>query len=82
MNYDFLIVGAGFAGCVLAERLSSQLNKNILLIDRRSHIGGNAYDSLNDAEILLHNYGPHLFHTNDETAVSYTHLTLPTNREV
>jgi UDP-galactopyranose mutase len=71
MKYDYLIVGAGFAGCVLAERLSSQLNKNILLIDRRSHIGGNAYDSLNDAEILLHNYGPHLFHTNDEAVYTY-----------
>lgn len=71
MKYDFLIVGAGFAGCVLAERLSSQLDKKVLLIDRRSHIGGNAYDSYNDDGIMIHNYGPHLFHTNDDRVFTY-----------
>ena len=71
MKYDYLIVGAGYAGCVLAERLASQLDKKVLLIDRRSHIGGNAYDSLNDDGIRIHHYGPHLFHTNSDKVVSY-----------
>lgn len=71
MRYDYLIVGAGFAGCVLAERLASQLDKRILLIDRRAHIGGNAYDSYNQDGILIHNYGPHLFHTNNQIVVRY-----------
>jgi len=71
VKYDYLIVGAGYAGCVLAERLASQRGKKVLLIDRRSHIGGNAYDSLNEHGIRIHHYGPHLFHTNSETVVSY-----------
>jgi UDP-galactopyranose mutase len=71
MKYDYLIVGAGFAGCVLAERLSSQLGKKILLIDRRSHIAGNAYDSVDRHGIRIHHYGPHLFHTNDEHILRY-----------
>jgi UDP-galactopyranose mutase len=71
MKYDYLIVGAGFAGCVLAERLASQRDKKILLIDRRDHIGGNAYDGSNSAGIRVHRYGPHLFHTNDENVVTY-----------
>ena len=71
MKYDYLIVGAGYAGCVLAERLASQRDKKVLLIDRRSHTGGNAYDSLNDHGIRIHHYGPHLFHTNSEKVVSY-----------
>ncbi len=64
--FDYLIVGAGFAGSVLAERLASQANKRVLLIDKRSHIGGNAYDRYNDEGILIHPYGPHIFHTNSE----------------
>lgn len=71
MKYDYLIVGAGFAGCVLAERLTSQCDKKILLIDKRNHIGGNAYDSINEIGIRIHQYGPHLFHTNDEKVVQY-----------
>src|SRR5689334_23149931 len=62
--YDFLIVGAGFAGSVLAERIASQLNKKVLLVDKRMHIGGNAYDCYDDAGVLIHKYGPHIFHTN------------------
>ncbi len=62
--FDYLIVGAGFAGSVLAERLASQMNKRVLLIDKRTHIGGNAYDSYNEDGLLIHNYGPHIFHTN------------------
>ena len=71
MTYDYLIVGAGFAGCVLAERLASQLGKKVLMIDRRSHIGGNAYDSIDEHGIRIHHYGPHLFHTNDDSIIKY-----------
>ncbi|WP_437826633.1 UDP-galactopyranose mutase [Sorangium sp. So ce1153] len=61
--FDYLIVGAGFAGSVLAERLATQLNKSVLLCDKRPHIGGNAYDCYDDAGVLIHKYGPHIFHT-------------------
>ncbi len=64
--FDYLIVGAGFAGSVLAERLASQLDARVLVIDKRNHIAGNAYDYYNDAGILVHKYGPHIFHTNSE----------------
>ena len=60
--YDWLIVGAGFAGSVLAERLASQRGDSVLLIDRRPHIGGNAYDHVNQAGLLVHRYGPHISH--------------------
>jgi len=70
-RYDYLIVGAGFAGSVLAERLASQHNARVLLIDRRDHVGGNAYDEPNEAGILYHKYGPHIFHTNSEQVVEY-----------
>jgi len=70
-RYDYLIVGAGFAGSVLAERLASQHGARVLLIDRRPHIGGNAYDEPNEAGILYHKYGPHIFHTNSEQVVEY-----------
>ena len=65
-RYDYLIVGAGFAGSVLAERLASQHGARVLLIDRRPHVGGNAYDEQNEAGILYHKYGPHIFHTNSD----------------
>ena len=70
-RYDYLIVGAGFAGSVLAERLASQHGARVLLIDRRNHIGGNAYDEPNEAGILYHKYGPHIFHTNSDQVVEY-----------
>jgi len=70
-RYDYLIVGAGFAGSVLAERLASQLDKRVLVIDRRAHVGGNAYDYFNDAGVLMHQYGPHIFHTNSEDIFKY-----------
>jgi UDP-galactopyranose mutase len=70
-RYDYLIVGAGFAGSVLAERLASQHGAKVLLIDRRPHIGGNAYDEPNEAGILYHKYGPHIFHTNSEQVWNY-----------
>ena len=69
--YDWLIVGAGFAGSVLAERLASERNERVLLIDRRNHIGGNAYDRYNDAGVLIHQYGPHIFHTNAQQIFDY-----------
>jgi UDP-galactopyranose mutase len=71
VKYDYLIVGAGFAGCVIAERLATQLGKKILLIDRRSHIAGNAFDGIDNHGIRIHYYGPHLFHTNDENIIKY-----------
>ena len=70
-TFDYLIVGAGFAGSVLAERLASQCGANILLIDKRRHIGGNAYDCYNEAGVLIHKYGPHIFHTNSEDIFTY-----------
>lgn len=69
--FDWLIVGAGFAGSVLAERIASQRGESVLLIDRRNHIGGNAYDCFDDAGILIHKYGPHIFHTNGQQIVDY-----------
>jgi UDP-galactopyranose mutase len=69
--FDYLIVGAGFAGSVLAERLATQSDKRILLLDKRSHIGGNAYDCYNDDGILIHKYGPHIFHTNSVRVWDY-----------
>jgi len=62
--YDYLVVGAGIAGSVIAERLASQAGKKVLVCDRRPHIAGNAYDHLNDDGLLVHEYGPHIFHTN------------------
>jgi UDP-galactopyranose mutase len=70
-GYDYLIVGAGFAGSVIAERLAAGLGKKVLLIDRREHIGGNAYDHLDDAGVMVHRYGPHIFHTNAQRIVDY-----------
>ena len=64
--FDWLIVGAGFAGSVLAERIATQRNEQVLLIDRRPHVGGNAYDRYNEAGLLIHQYGPHIFHTNSK----------------
>jgi UDP-galactopyranose mutase len=62
--FDYLIVGAGFAGAVLAERLASVAGKKILIVDKRNHIGGNTYDHYDEAGVLVHKYGPHIFHTN------------------
>src|SRR5688500_6011646 len=69
--FDWLIVGAGFAGSVLADRLASQRREKVLLVDRRPHIGGNAYDHYNQAGILVHRYGPHIFHTNSQAVFDY-----------
>ncbi len=69
--FDYLIVGAGFSGSVLAERLATQLGKKVLIVDKRSHIGGNAYDHYDNAGILVHKYGPHIFHTNSREVFEY-----------
>ena len=69
--FDWLVVGAGFAGSVLAERLASQRNESVLIVDRRRHIGGNAYDRYDAAGLLVHQYGPHIFHTNSEPIFAY-----------
>jgi UDP-galactopyranose mutase len=69
--FDYLIVGAGYAGSVLAERLASVANKKVLLIDKRNHIGGNAYDYYDEAGVLIHKYGPHIFHTNSKDVFDY-----------
>ncbi|MBB4040588.1 UDP-galactopyranose mutase [Microvirga flocculans] len=69
--YDWLIVGAGFAGSVLAERLANERNERVLLIDRRNHIGGNAYDRYDENGLLIHQYGPHIFHTNSKQIFDY-----------
>jgi UDP-galactopyranose mutase len=69
--FDYLIVGAGFAGSVLAERLASQADKKVLLVEKRNHIGGNAYDCYDEAGVLIHKYGPHIFHTNSSDVFEY-----------
>ncbi len=74
--FDFLIVGAGFAGSVLAERLARGMDKKVLIIDKRPHIGGNAFDHYDQAGILVHKYGPHIFHTNSREVFNYlSHFT-------
>lgn len=69
--FDYVIVGAGFAGSVLAERLATKAGKRILIIDKRNHIGGNTYDYYNNDGILIHKYGPHIFHTNSKDVFEY-----------
>src|SRR6186997_1662558 len=69
--FDYLVVGAGFAGAVIAERLASQAGKNVLIFDKRNHIGGNTYDYYNNEGILVHLYGPHIFHTNSKEIYDY-----------
>lgn len=69
--YDWVIVGAGFTGAVLAERIASQLDQRVLVVDRRAHIAGNAYDYPGKDGILVHKYGPHIFHTNSDKVWEY-----------
>lgn len=69
--FDYMIVGAGFAGSVAAERLAAGLGKKVLLVDKRPHIGGNAYDHHDEHGILVHKYGPHIFHTNSREVFDY-----------
>jgi UDP-galactopyranose mutase len=70
-GYDTLVVGAGFAGSVLAERLATVRGQRVLVVDKRPHIGGNAFDRYDDAGVLIHPYGPHIFHTNSAEVFDY-----------
>jgi UDP-galactopyranose mutase len=70
-GFDYLVVGAGFAGSVLAERLARELGQRVLVVEKRPHIGGNAYDRHNDDGLLIHPYGPHIFHTNSADIFDY-----------
>src|SRR3954451_1347845 len=68
---DVLVVGAGFAGSIVAERLASSCGLRVLVVDRRDHIAGNAYDYVDEHGVLVHKYGPHIFHTNSDKVVDY-----------
>ncbi len=68
---DFIVVGAGLAGVVIAQQIATQLDKKVLIIEKRNHIGGNCYDFKDENNILIHKYGPHLFHTEDKEVVDY-----------
>jgi len=70
-RFNYLIVGTGFSGSVIAERLASQLGKKVLMVEKRAHTGGNAYDFYDEDGILVHKYGPHIFHTNYEDVWQY-----------
>jgi UDP-galactopyranose mutase len=69
--FDYLVVGAGFAGSVAAERMARKFGKRVMIVDKRPHIGGNAYDCPDDSGVLIHRYGPHIFHTNSDEVVEY-----------
>ena len=71
MDFKYVVVGAGLAGLTMAERIANVLGEKVLVIEKRNHIGGNIYDSYNEDGILIHNYGPHIFHTNDRGVYEY-----------
>lgn len=71
MKYDYIIVGSGFAGATAANILAHRHQKNVLLIEKRNHIGGNCYDEKDEHGILIHKYGPHIFHTNSRKVYEY-----------
>jgi UDP-galactopyranose mutase len=71
LTFDYLVVGAGFAGAVAAEQLARVCGKKVLVVDQRPHVAGNAYDHLNAAGVLVHKYGPHIFHTNSDDVFHY-----------
>lgn len=79
MNYKYVVVGAGLAGLTVAERIANVLEEKVLVVEKRSHIGGNVYDSYNEDGILIHNYGPHIFHTNDREVYRYLGQFTPWN---
>jgi len=69
--FNYIIIGAGFAGSVIAERIASVLNKKVLIVEKRNHIGGNCWDYTDKNGIIVHKYGPHLFHTNHKDVFAY-----------
>ena len=69
--YDYIIVGAGISGLVVAERIANELNKKVLIIEKKNHIGGACFDFFDDHGFLVGKYGPHTFHTNDEEVFEY-----------
>ena len=69
--FDYLVVGAGFAGAVMAERLAADAGRKVLIVDKRRHVGGNAHDEYDTSGILIHTYGPHIFHTNSRDVFDY-----------
>lgn len=71
MHYRFVVVGAGLAGCTVAERIANVLREKVLVLDKRKHVGGNVYDEYNEHGLLVHRYGPHIFHTNSEKVFRY-----------
>ncbi len=71
MKYDYVIVGAGLAGCTTAERLANQTGKKVLIIEKRNHLGGNCFDRYNDDGIIIQVYGPHIFHTKIQRVWEY-----------
>ncbi|MDF2610139.1 MAG: hypothetical protein K0R92_1613 [Lachnospiraceae bacterium] len=77
MKYKYVVVGAGLAGLTMAERIANVLDEKVLIIEKRNHIGGNIYDSYNEDGILIHNYGPHIFHTNDKEVYDYLGMFTP-----
>src|SRR4051812_49740637 len=70
-SYDILVVGAGYAGSIVAERMATQCGRRVLVIDRRDHIAGNAYDYFDEHGVLVHKFGPHIFHTKSTKVVDY-----------
>ena len=79
-SYDALIIGAGFAGAIMARELAERTGKRVAIIEQRDHIGGNAYDRLDDAGVLIHQYGPHIFHTNNREVWDYVQQFAEFNR--
>ena len=72
IKYDYIIVGCGLSGCVIAERIANVLNKRVLILEKRDHIGGNCYDYVDEqTNIRVNKYGAHLFHTNDKIVWDY-----------
>ncbi len=71
MNFKYVIVGAGLAGITMAERIANVMDEKVLIIEKRNHIAGNIYDSYNNDGIMIHNYGPHTFHTNFKHVFDY-----------
>ena len=71
MSYQAIVIGAGLSGTVMAERMASQLGWKVLVLEQRDHIGGNCFDEYDEHGVLIHRYGPHLFHTDNKEVWDY-----------